>query len=145
MPYGRALRYSCHATMLAADPSARFLVHGTHGSFRKFGVDPQEPTLLNTNRRPPMLGSDEAWLPEPESAWGTVTLPLDLQQPTEFTRTILPTIPGDYRQFYANVRDAILGKAPLAVSAEDGYRTLHLLDLARESHQQRQTLPVTFD
>jgi len=145
MPYGRALRYSCHATMLAADPSARFLVHGTHGSFRKFGVDPQEPTLLNTNRRPPMLGSDEAWLPEPESAWGTVTLPLDLQQPTEFTRTILPTIPGDYRQFYANVRDAILGKASLAVSAEDGYRTLRILDLARESHHQRQTLPVTWD
>jgi scyllo-inositol 2-dehydrogenase (NADP+) len=158
MPYGRALRYSCHATMLAADPSARFLVHGTHGSFRKFGVDPQEPTLLNTNRRPPMLGSDEPgapgqlagwggepWLPEPESAWGTVTLPLDLAQPTEFTRTLVPTIPGDYRQFYANVRDAILGKAPLAVSAEDGYRTLRLLDLARESHHQRQTLPVTFD
>jgi predicted dehydrogenase len=157
--------------MLAADPSARFLVHGTHGSFRKFGVDPQEPTLLNTNRRPPMLGSDEPgapgqlagwggepgapgqlagwggepWLPEPESAWGTVTLPLDLTQPTEFTRTHVPTIPGDYRQFYANVRDAILGKAPLAVPAEDGYRTLRILDLARESDHQRQTLPVTFD
>ena len=145
MLYGRALRYSCHATMLAADPSPRFLVHGTHGSFRKFGVDPQEPTLLNTNRRPPMLGGNEPWLPEPESAWGTVTLPLDLAQPTEFTRTQLPTIPGDYRQFYANVRDAILGKAPLTVSAEDGYRTLRLLDLARESHHQRQTLPVTFD
>jgi predicted dehydrogenase len=145
MLYGRALRYSCHATMLAADPSPRFLVHGTHGSFRKFGVDPQDPTLLNTNHRPPILGSDEPWLPEPESAWGTVTLPLDLAQPTEFTRTHVPTIPGDYRQFYANVRDAILGKAPLAVSAEDGYRTLRLLDLARESHHQRQTLPVTFD
>ncbi len=145
MPEGRALRYSCHATMLAADPSARFLVHGTHGSFRKFGVDPQEPTLVNTDRRPPMLGSDEAWLPEPESAWGTVTLPLDLAQPTEFTHTRVPTIPGDYRLFYANVRDAILGKAPLAVPAEDGYRTLRLLDLARESHHQRQTLPVTFD
>ena len=63
MPEGRALRYSCHATMLAADPSARFLVHGTHGSFRKFGVDPQEPTLVNTDRRPPMLGSDEALAP----------------------------------------------------------------------------------
>jgi predicted dehydrogenase len=145
MPGGRALRYGCHATMLAAEPSPRFLVHGTHGSFRKFGVDPQEPTLLNTNRRPPKLGSQEPWLPEPESAWGTVTLPLDLQQPTEFTRTHYPTTPGDYRQFYLNVRDAILGKAPLTVSAEDGYRTLRLLDLARESHQQRRTLPVTFD
>ncbi|HXS14497.1 MAG TPA: Gfo/Idh/MocA family oxidoreductase [Acidobacteriaceae bacterium] len=146
MPYGRTLRYSCHATMLAAEPSPRFLVHGTHGSFRKFGVDPQEPTLLaDPNLRPPSLASSEPWLPEDESAWGTVTLPLDLKNPTEFTRTHVPTLPGDYRQFYANVRDAILGKAPLAVSAEDGYRTLRLLDLARESHHQRQTLPVTFD
>jgi predicted dehydrogenase len=72
-------------------------------------------------------------------------LPVSLQQPTEFTRTRVPTIPGDYRQFYANVRDAILSKSPLAVSAEDGYRTLRILDLARESHHQRQTLPVTFD
>jgi predicted dehydrogenase len=159
MPYGRALRYSCHATMLAAEPSPRFLVHGTHGSFRKFGVDPQEPTLLaDPTLRPPSLASADPWLPEPgapgqlagwggepESAWGTVTLPLSLQQPTELTRTHVPTIPGDYRQFYANVRDAILGKVPLAVSAEDGYRTLRLLDLARESNQQRCTLPVTFD
>ena len=146
MSYGRALRYSCHATMLAADPSARFLVNGTHGTFRKFGVDPQEPALVaDPTLRPPSLASSEPWFPEPESAWGTVTLPLSLQQPAELTRTRVPTIPGDYRQFYANVRDAILGKAPLAVSAEDGYRTLRLLDLARESHQRRRTLPVTFD
>lgn len=146
MPYGRTLRYGCHATMLAAEPSPRFLVHGTHGSFRKLGVDPQEPVLLaDPNLRPPSLNSSEPWLPEPESAWGTVTLPLSLQQPTELTRTIVPTIPGDYRQFYANVRDALLGKAPLAVSAEDAYRTLRILDLARQSHQERRTLPVTFD
>jgi scyllo-inositol 2-dehydrogenase (NADP+) len=146
MPEGRALRYGCHATMLAADPSARFLVNGTHGTFRKFGVDPQEPALVaDPTLRPPSLSSSTLWLPEPESAWGTVTLPVSLQQPTEFTRTRVPTIPGDYRQFYANVRDAILSKSPLAVSAEDGYRTLRILDLARESHHQRQTLPVTWD
>jgi predicted dehydrogenase len=146
MPYGRTLRYGCHATMLAAEPSPRFLVHGTHGSFRKFGVDPQEPVLLaDPNLRPPSLNSSEPWLPEPKSDWGTVTVCRDLAQPGFLTHSTIPTIPGDYRQFYANVRDALLGKAPLAVSGEDAYRTLHILDLARESHHQRQTLPVTFD
>ena len=43
------------------------------------------------------------------------------------------TEPGDYRGFYANVRDAMLGRAPLAVTPEDGYRTIRLLELARES------------
>jgi predicted dehydrogenase len=143
--YARTLHYFCHATMLAADPSPRFLVHGTHGSYGKFGVDPQEPTLLNTSHRPPSLDSSEEWLPEPESAWGTLTLAREPSQTPDLTRSQYPTVPGDYRQFYANVRDAILGRAPLAVTAEDGYRTLRLLDLARRSYQEHRTLPVTWE
>ena len=34
------------STMIAADASARFLLHGTYGSYRKFGVDPQELSRL---------------------------------------------------------------------------------------------------
>ncbi|HEV2577309.1 MAG TPA: Gfo/Idh/MocA family oxidoreductase [Acidobacteriaceae bacterium] len=147
--FGHTLRYICAATMLAPDPSPRFLVHGTHGSYRKFGVDPQEPTLLNTTLRPPRLDSPESattpWLPEPESAWGTLTVAHELTQNTQLTRSQLPTIPGDYRLFYANVRDAIRGSAPLSVTAVDGFRTLRLLDLARQSSELRRTLPVTFD
>lgn len=158
----RALRYSCHATMLAAEPSPRFLVHGTRGSYRKYGVDPQEPLMVATGRRPPILGSAEdtatPWLPqpaapgqqagwgaEPESDWGTLTLAPDLSQPNQLTRTPVPTITGDYRGFYANVRDAIRGDAELAVTAEDGFRSLRLLDLARQSSAERRTLPVTWD
>jgi predicted dehydrogenase len=143
--YGRTLRHACHATMLAADPSARLLMHGTHGSYRKFGVDLQEPTLVSTGRKPPSLGSSEPWLPEPESDWGTLTLARELTQTPELTQSRYPTVPGDYRLFYANVRDAILGLAPLAVTAEDGFRTLRLLDLARQSSHERRTLPVTWD
>ncbi|HEX5283396.1 MAG TPA: Gfo/Idh/MocA family oxidoreductase [Bryocella sp.] len=160
--FGHTLRYICAATMLAPDPSPRFLVHGTHGSYRKFGVDPQEPTLLNTSLRPPRLDTPESattpWLPEPgvpgqlagwgeepESAWGTLTVARELTQNTLLTHSTLPTTPGDYRLFYANVRDAILAKAPLAVTPDDAFRTLRLLDLARQSSELRRTLPVTFD
>jgi predicted dehydrogenase len=57
---------------------------------------------------------------------------------------VIKTEPGDYRGFYANVRDAILGKAPLAVTPEDGYRVIRLLELARESSAKRCTLKVGF-
>lgn len=140
-----ALRYGCHATLLAADPSPRFLVHGTHGSYRKTGVDPQEPVMVATGRRPPLLGSPEPWLPEPESDWGTLTFAPDLEQPNQLSYAPYPTVPGDYRLFYANVRDAVRGEASLAVSAEDGYRTLRLLDLARQSSTEQRTLPVTWE
>ena len=51
---------------------------------------------------------------------------------------------GDYRGFYANVRDAILGKAEPAVTPEDGYRVTKLLEMARASSKQGCTLKIKF-
>lgn len=140
----RGLRYECHATMLAADPSPRFLVHGTQGSFTKYGLDPQETALL-VGAVPPPLGSERPWLPEPESAWGTLTLAPDPGNPAQLERRPYATVTGDYRLFYENVRDAILGKAQLAIPTEDGPRTMRLLELALQSHEEGRTLPVTFE
>jgi predicted dehydrogenase len=49
---------------------------------------------------------------------------------------------GDYRGFYANVRDAMLGAAEPAVTAEDGYRVIKLLELARVSSAEGRTVRV---
>jgi scyllo-inositol 2-dehydrogenase (NADP+) len=141
IPY---IRYECRATWLAAEPAPRFTVHGTHGSYTKRGVDPQEPALI-AGAKVPTLGNPTPWLPEPQSSWGTLTTAPDLQNPTHLTRTPYPTETGDYRQFYANVRDAIRGTCPLAISAEDGYRTIRLLELARLSSHRRMTLDVDFE
>jgi scyllo-inositol 2-dehydrogenase (NADP+) len=139
----RGIRYECHATMLAADPAPRFRVNGTLGSYVKFGLDPQEAALLG-GARPEKIGSPQAWLPEAESAWGTLTLATQATEPVKLERSKVPSEVGDYRKFYANVRDAIRGEAPLIVSAEDGYRTIRLLELALHSSDKRRTLPVDF-
>jgi predicted dehydrogenase len=143
LPNGRNLRYECHATMLAAEPTARFRVHGTLGSYLKFGLDPQEAALL-AGARPPQLGSSEPWLPEQESAWGTLTLAPNPAEPSQLERSKLATEAGDYRRFYESVRDAIRGDAPLAISAEDGYRTIRLLELALQSSREKRTIAVDF-
>jgi predicted dehydrogenase len=142
-PNGRNLRYECHATMLAAEPTARFRVHGTLGSYLKFGLDPQEAALL-AGARPPQLGSPEPWLPEAESAWGMLTLPPNPAKPGQLERSKLATEAGDYRRFYVNVRDAIRGDAPLAIPAEDAYRTIRLLEMAIQSSSENRTLTVGF-
>lgn len=142
---GRHLRYTCSESMLAADSAPRFRVHGTFGSYTKFGTDLQEPSLLKGLAFPPQLGSPEPWFPEPESAWGTLTLATKRTEPVELERKPCPTVPGDYRLFYAGVRDAILGTAPLAISGGDGYRTIRLLELALQSSAEQRTLPVTFE
>jgi scyllo-inositol 2-dehydrogenase (NADP+) len=140
---GSALRYECHETMLAADPAPRFRVHGTYGSYTKYGVDPQEAALIG-GARPPVLGSSEPWLPEAESAWGTLTLATERKEPVQVERSKIASVTGDYRLFYANVRDAIRGEAPLAIPAEDGFRTIRLLELTLQSSQEQRTVEVDF-
>jgi len=139
----RGIRYECHASMIAAEPAPRFRVNGTLGSYVKLGLDPQEAALVG-GARPPELGSGEPWLPEAESGWGTLTIAADPSDPASLERTKLATEVGDYRKFYANVRDAIRGEAGLVVSPEDGYRTIRLLELALESSDHNHTLPVDF-
>ena len=139
----RGIRYECHASMIAAEPAPRFRVNGTLGSYVKAGLDPQEAALLG-GARPAELGSPAGWLPEAESAWGTLAIAPDPAEPSKIVRGKVPTEVGDYRQFYANVRDAIRGETPLVVSPEDGYRTIRLLELALESSDRNHTLPVVF-
>lgn len=136
------LRAHCRSSMLAADAAPRFLLHGTKGSYKKYGLDPQEPALLG-GAKVPRIGEGE-WLAEPESQWGTLTIAPVPADPAKLTQTRVHTELGDYRLYYANVRDAINGTAKLAVTPEDGYRTVKLLEMARQSWEERRTLPVSF-
>src|SRR6185437_5636814 len=100
-----------HTTTVAAFPGPRFVVHGTKGSFVKWGLDPQEDALKAGAKF-----SEAGFGEEPEPEWGTLYIP---GQPAEKVRTAA----GDYRGIYANVRDAILGKTKLEVTPEQAWRT----------------------
>lgn len=139
----RGVRYRCGASLVAADPAPRFLLHGTKGSYRKAGVDPQESTV-GGGKRPPQLGSEISWLLEDPSFWGSLSLPKN-GNTAELERVIYPTLPGDYRLFYENVRDAITGRTKLQIDAADGYRCVKLLELAAQSDAEARTLPVNLD
>jgi len=139
--YPRLLAH-CRATMLACDNGPRFLLHGTVGSFKKHGLDPQEPALVG-GAKVPRMGEGE-WLGEPESEWGTLTVAPNPADPGTLTRTKIKTEFGDYRLYYANVRDAINKTAELVVKPEDAYRVIRLLEMARESSAERRTLKVEF-
>jgi scyllo-inositol 2-dehydrogenase (NADP+) len=136
------MRAHCRTSMLACDAAPRFLLHGTKGSFKKYGLDPQEPALVG-GAKVPRLGEGN-WLAEDEAAWGTLTIAPVLSEPGTLIKTPVKTEFGDYRGYYANVRDAINGVGKLAVTPEDGYRVIRLLEMARESSAEGCTLPVKF-
>jgi scyllo-inositol 2-dehydrogenase (NADP+) len=130
--YPKAMRAVLRSSILAAAPRARFVLFGTHGSFVKQTVDPQE-----NNLRHGRIPTDRAWGAEPEENWGILTVPAG----DTFTQKRTPSASCDYRDYYANVRDAILGRAPLAVTPEWALNIMRLLELARTSSQKRCTLP----
>ncbi len=55
-------------------------------------------------------------------------------------KSVIETEPGDYRNFYANVRDAILGRAELAVPSAAGFNVVKLLELARVSSKEGRSI-----
>jgi predicted dehydrogenase len=140
---GKGMLAHCRTSYLACDNAPRFLLHGTKGSFKKHGLDPQEPALVG-GAKVPVMGSPEVWLQEKESAWGKLTVAPVPADPAMLVEHHVKTEPGDYRGFYANVRDAILGKAEPAVTPEDGYRVTKLLEMARASSKQGCTLKIKF-
>jgi scyllo-inositol 2-dehydrogenase (NADP+) len=109
------------STLTAYTPGPRFVVHGTQGSFVKWGLDPQEDALKAGGSY-----SDPGFGEEPASQWG------ELRVAGKPARRV-PTAAGDYRGLYANVRDAILGVADLEVKPEQVWRTTKLIELSRES------------
>jgi scyllo-inositol 2-dehydrogenase (NADP+) len=143
MRHGHGLLAHCRASMLACDAAPRFLLHGTRGSFKKYGLDPQEPALV-AGAKVPRLGSGDTWLEEDSAAWGSLTVAPAPADPGMLVKHEVITERGDYRGFYANVRDAILGVAEQEVTPEDGYRVVRLLELARESSGLGKTLKVEF-
>jgi predicted dehydrogenase len=108
------------------------VLHGTRGGFFKQSFDPQE-----NNLRRGEIPKDTAWGAEPEEDWGVLTL-YDDEKPSQRR---IPSGTGDYRDFYANVRDAILGKAALAVTPQHALDVMRMLELARQSSQTGTTIP----
>jgi scyllo-inositol 2-dehydrogenase (NADP+) len=126
MQYPR-LRATLRARIIAYAPCHHLLLHGTQGSFIKYGMDPQEEILRNNPPDGLDWGAD--WGEDKEELWGT------LSRVNEPPRKI-KTERGDYRGFYANVRDAIENKAPLDVTPEQALRTMRVLLLAHKSSRE---------
>lgn len=130
--YSNGLRAALHATMLAAEPRPHYVLLGTKGSFVKYALDPQEALL-----RAGQIPGGAKWGADPEENWGTLTL----SDGTSTTTRTVPTARGDYRGFYENVRDAILGGAALAVTPAHAVNVMRVLELARESSQRKASVP----
>ena len=130
------LHYPTHtatlkSTMLARIPGSTFQIHGTKGSFVKYGLDVQEENLNKG-----MIPNTPDWGKEPQNIWGKLV--------TDFEgvkmEATVESENGDYREFFINLRDAIHGKAQLAVKPEEARNVIRIIELAFESSRERRTV-----
>lgn len=122
-------RIVLHGTMVAAAESARYIIHGTRGSYVKFGLDPQEDRLKNGERLP-----QEDWGYDMRD--GVVTR----VEGEELVEETLLTIPGNYPAYYAAIRDALNGTGENPVPASQAIQIMELIELGIESAKHRATL-----
>ena len=119
------------ANSLSSLARPRFHMRGTKGNFWKWGLDPQEEALNKITRI-----TDTNWGQEQASNWGTLSVDVDGGM---VTRPVA-TVPGDYRLYYAGVRDALMGKSAAPVAALDAWRVAKVLEWAKEAAEQRRDI-----
>jgi predicted dehydrogenase len=116
------LRVILHASALVAHQGPRFVMHGTRGSYTKYGLDPQE-AALKTGARP---GQD---------GWGIDTQPgrLDVLRGSWMQQSILASEAGNYVQFYQAMCDSIWHGSAIPVPATEALQVMQLIELGQQS------------
>ncbi|HEX5686272.1 MAG TPA: oxidoreductase [Ideonella sp.] len=136
--YVDGLRVTLHASALAAHTGARFVLHGTRGGYRKWGLDCQEDRLKAGEQPDPAHLAD--WGADPQA--GELAL-WRAEEPGDVLESrLLPTRNGRYPDYYSGVCAALRSGAPNPVPPREALTAMRLLDLGRRSAAERRELPV---
>jgi len=136
LEYEDGLAVRLKASLLARSQGPRYALHGTLGSFVKYGEDPQEEAL-KAGRTP----LEPRWGEEPEERWGRIDATVD---GVRFVGNV-QTQAGAYQRFYRNVYDHIAGLDALAVRPEEARDAIRLLELGMRSSRERRTIPIDWN
>jgi len=134
--YDLFLYYTDHKCLLRSsylvkEPSPRFILHGTEGSYLKWGVDPQEADL-DSGKIP---GSD-GWGEETEALWGKINTTYQ----GKAIEGLHPTLPGNYLAFYDNVYQAIRNNKTLLVRPVQARNVIRIIEAAYKSSREAQVV-----
>jgi scyllo-inositol 2-dehydrogenase (NADP+) len=122
------------SSYLVREAGPRYSVHGTDGSYVKYGLDPQEQALKDGK-----IPGSAGWGVEDPSQWGKLNTTL---QGLHITGQV-ETLPGNYLQFYHGVYDAIReGKEP-PVLAQEALEGIKLIEACYESNRLRQAVRLS--
>jgi predicted dehydrogenase len=122
--YYPKLRVRLMATCIAREPLPSYILHGMKGSFIQQRSDLQEQQL-NEGAIPSL----QSWCRPPSQPDGLLHTEID----GKVIRKELTSTPGNYMGYYDDVYKALTGKASNPVPAEDGIKTIKIIEAALQS------------
>ena len=122
----KRLKVILKASVFVKEKGPRYIIHGTKGSFVKYGIDPQEDLLKEG-----LMPGSEDWGRDDPDYYGILNAEMHGQQ---FYGNI-ETEPGNYMGFYDNVYDVIVKGAEQAVRPEEARNVIRIIELAFESYR----------
>lgn len=127
----RNLKVTLKAGMLVREPNTRYILHGTEGSYVKYGLDPQEDALKQG-----LTPSEPEWGIEDPEKWGTLNTNIsDLH-----FEGLVETLPGSYQDYYRNIAEVIRGREKLMVKPEEAMNTIRILEHVIKSSEEKRTV-----
>jgi predicted dehydrogenase len=132
------LYYPSHRVRLKSsyqvrEPLPGYILHGSRGSFIKAKTDVQE-TMLQAGKTPG--GAD--WGKEPENEKGF----LHTEKDGKIIKEYIPSLQGNYGDYYDGIYNAIRKNASVPVSAEDGLKVIAIIEAAFISSREKAVIDL---
>jgi predicted dehydrogenase len=128
---GHRVRLRC--SYLVKEPLQGYVLHGRNGSFIKPKTDVQETALQNGE-----LPGSEGWGMEPETDRGL----LHAENGGHLVRETIPSLKGNYLDYFEELHTAIRRNAPLPVTAEEGRNVIRIIEASFESSRRKMVVDL---
>jgi predicted dehydrogenase len=113
----------------AARPGPRFHVMGSRAAYTKWGLDGQEKALAEAQ-----VPTDAQYGVEPPETWGSIGV--------SEVSTSVPTLNGDYPQFYRQLAEALHGGSSAPMDPRDAVAVLKVIESARQQKRAPMSSPA---
>jgi len=127
------LRVRVKSSYVVREALPSYVFHGTKGSFIKARTDVQEVMLQAS-----VVPGGPDWGIEPESERGL----LHTEKDGKIIREYVPSLKGNYGDYYDLLYKAIRENAPVPVTAEQGLNIIRIIEAAYESNRDKKVIAV---
>lgn len=121
------------SSYLVRESTPRYILHGTEGSFIKYGIDPQEQALKDGK-----IPGSPGWGSEGKELWGKLNTTIGGLH----FEGVVETMAGNYSEFYKSVYESIRNGKSLSVKPQESRDVIKLIQACYESHRLRKAIKV---